>query len=73
MKKLTTDMMIEKATKAGGYYKFRFVSAQQRDCDTKTGAKLAETATDFYYAPVMGRSRCISREEAETMLAEMQE
>lgn len=72
MKKLTTETMIEKATKAGGYYSFRFIAAQQRDCDTKTGAKLAETATDFCYAPAMGRSRLISREEAETMLAEMQ-
>ena len=80
---MTPSEMGKKATKAGGYFKFTgprmvdgiltptTVEATQRDVDTRTGEKLAETATDFFFHVYQQRSKMVSRDDAEKLLAEM--
>lgn len=66
MKLMTTEAMINKATASGGYFIFHTISVSQRDCDTATGARLPETANDFFF-----RRMIISRQEAEIKLKEI--
>lgn len=82
---MTTAEMVKKADKAGGYFKFtapRMVNgvltpthleATQRDVDTRTGDKLDKTATDFYHSEYQKQGRLVSREQAEAILAEMED